>query len=217
MGTQEARLSVWKLVIAALVLQCMTLSIFAQGYTGDARRIGMGGTGDNVNIAAKMIEDEQQYRSIVLPFGLIQVIQDRKYFNPDDKDLFNPVRALEDAANPIHLTLRRGAGSSHFVNDIVNGHFSRDLNYYRGFVPAHEVKAEGLAAPSFGYTFRVKKGSAGAFSGIYVGVGPYLSVQTTLNVDDQLRNLLSSDQNVYLKNASLHIANQTFGQAAGAL
>src|SRR4030095_15872096 len=124
----------------------------------------------------------------------------RDYFNPD-KDSFNPVRALEDAANPLHVTLRRGAGTDHFVNDIVNATFQRDLNVYRGFVPAKEITAKGLASPSFGHTFRFNKTSEGTFDGIYVGVGPYISAETVLNFDDQLRQLLASSQPVVLSNA----------------
>src|SRR2546428_14187393 len=98
--------------IALLVSACMSLSSFGQSFTGDARRIGMGGTGENENVASQMIDEQRPYRAIVLPLGLLQVIQDRHYFDPND-DSFNPVRALEDVANPLHLTLRRGAGSAH--------------------------------------------------------------------------------------------------------
>src|SRR5262249_38612326 len=119
-----------KIVLVSCVLaHCANVACFAQSYAGDARRIGLGGTSQNENIGSQMIEDERQYRSIVVPFGLIQVIQDRDYFNPD-KDTFNPVRALEDIGNPLHITLRRGAGSGHFVSDVYNATLTRDLNAY---------------------------------------------------------------------------------------
>jgi len=201
---------------ALLIVGCASLPCFGQGFTGDARQIGMGGTGENQNIGSQMISDQRQYRSIVVPLGIIQVIKDRDYFNPD-KDSFNPVRALEDVANPLHVTMRRGAGTDHFVNDIVNAQFSRDLNTYRGFVPASEIVAKGLASPSFGHTFRFNSGSDRTFDGIYVGAGPYISAETKLNVDDQLRQLLASSTNVVLSNASLKISDQAAGQGAAAI
>ena len=47
-------------------------TLSAQSFSGDARKIGMGGIGYSENIATRMIEDERPYSSIVLPFGLIQ-------------------------------------------------------------------------------------------------------------------------------------------------
>jgi len=134
------------MLLALFVIQAVSLRSVGQSYTGDARRIGMGGTGENENIGSQMIADEQQYRSIVIPLGLIQVIRDRHYFYPDD-DAFNPVRALEDVANPLHLTTRRGAATGNFVTDLVNATLSRDLNRYRGFVPARKITSQGLASP----------------------------------------------------------------------
>lgn len=198
------------------VVHCASLACFAQSYAGDARRIGMGGTSENENIGSQMIEDERQYRYIVVPLGLIQVIEDRDYFNPD-KDTFNPVRALEDIGNPLHITLRRGAGSGHFVGDVYNATLSRDLNAYRGFVPAREVIAQGLMSPSFGHLFRFKKTPEGGFDGVYVGAGPYFSAKTVFNMDDQLRSLLASSQDVRLPNASFRITDASAGQAAAAI
>src|SRR5215813_1513687 len=67
-------------LLTLLVIQSVSLRSWGQNYTGDARRIGMGGTGENENIGSQMIADEQPYRSIVIPLGLIQVIRDRHYF-----------------------------------------------------------------------------------------------------------------------------------------
>jgi hypothetical protein len=198
-----------------MVIQSLSLTSFGQSYTGDARRIGMGGTGDNENIGSKMIDDQQQYRSVVVPLGLIQIIRDRHFFNPDD-DAFNPVRALEDFANPLHLTTR-GSASATFVTDLVNATFSRNLNNYRGFVPAKEVTAQGLAAPSFGHVFRFRRDTDGNYDGVYTGAGPYLSAKTVFNVDDQLRQLLVSSQDVVLRNATLRLFDQSAGQAAAAI
>jgi hypothetical protein len=202
--------------IGLLIFQSWSVLSFGQSFTGDARRIGMGGTGENQNIGSQMIEEQRRYRSIVVPLGLIQVIKDRRYFNPDN-DEFNPVRAIEDVANPIHITFRRGAGTQRFVNDLVNAKFNRNLNTYRGFVPASEIEAEGLAAPSFGHLFRFTQTPEGKFSGVYVGAGPYIASKSMLDVDDQLRELLASSQDVQAINKSFLITNQSNGQAALAI
>jgi hypothetical protein len=47
-------------------------------------------------VARKLVDEERGYRSIVLPYGLIQVLEDTSIFNPDD-DNFDPVRAGEYA------------------------------------------------------------------------------------------------------------------------
>ena len=211
-GVKSGRL----VLLALLIIQAVSFRSWGQSYTGDARRIGMGGTGENENIASQMIANEQEYRSIVIPLGLIQVIRDRRYLYPDD-DAFNPVRALEDIANPLHLIARRGAATGTFVTDLVNGTLSRDLNRYRGFVPAKEITAQGLAAPNFGHVFRFRKDTDGNFDGIYLGAGPYLSAKTVFNVDDELRQLLASSQDVLLSNAHLRMADQSFGEEAAAI
>src|SRR5262245_39859344 len=127
---------------------------FGQGYTGDARRIGMGGGNDGGSVAFEMMQEDKPYRSFVVPFGLIQLVKDRHRFDPGD-DSFDPVRLLEDIANPLHYTFGRETASSTLVNDLVHARISRDLTAYRGFVPASKIRAEGLAAPSFGHTFHV--------------------------------------------------------------
>jgi hypothetical protein len=203
-------------LLALLVTQLASLRSFAQSYTGDARRIGMGGTADNENLGSRMIADEQQYRSIVVPLGLIQVIRDRRYFHPDD-DAFNPILLLEDMANPLHLSIRRGSATGSFVTDLVNARFSRDLNRYRGFVIAKEIKAQGLASPNYGHVFRFRTDTDGNFDGVYVGAGPYISAKTVFNVDDQLRQLLASSQDVVLRNATLGLFDQSSGEAAAAI
>jgi hypothetical protein len=203
-------------LLALLSIQLVSLCSFAQSYTGDARRIGMGGTADNENLGSRMIADQQQYRSIVVPLGLFQVIRDRRYFHPGEDD-FNPILALEDMANPLHLTTRRGSATGNFVTDLVNARFSRDLNRYRGFVVAKEVKAQGLASPSYGHVLRFRTDSDGNFDGVYVGAGPYISAKTVFNIDDQLRQLLASSQDVVLRNATLGLFDQSSGEVAAAM
>ena len=87
---------------------------------------------------------------------------------------------------------------------MVNGQLNRDLNTYRGFVPASELEAEGLLFFTFGKTVKVVEQENG-FQGFYVGAGPYLSVDTTLNIDQQLIDILSSDVPVFLPGETFDI------------
>src|SRR5207249_3993971 len=96
------------------------------------------------NFASNLAEESRPYRSIVMPLGLIQVLKDTDIFDPR-KVTFDPVRAMEFAANPLHFTFNRNDGDSseHLVSDLVNGMVSRDLNDYRGFIPARNITAQG--------------------------------------------------------------------------
>ncbi len=190
----------------------------AQSYSGDARKIGMGGVGYSENIATRMIEDERPYGSIVLPLGLIQALRDRNHFNPDD-DNFDPVLAMEYAANPLHYVFGRDPGGNRgkFVKDAVNGELSRDLNTYRGFVPTNKLVAEGLASPNWGKTFKFAKRPNGTFQGFYVGAGPYLSARTSLSIDKNLTDVLGSASPVpaaALANRTFTITDDSVGQLA---
>jgi hypothetical protein len=122
-------------------------TISAQNFSGDARKIGMGGIGYSDNIATGMVDDERDCTSILLPLGLFQLLQDTDRFNPD-KDAFDPIFALEGTANPLHYIFDRNPEGNRgkFVADLVDGELSRDLNTYRGFVPTNSLTAEGPTA-----------------------------------------------------------------------
>ncbi len=199
--------------ILILLVACATVS--AQGFSGDARKIGLGGIGYSENITAKMIDDERQYRSIVIPLGLFQLIADRDRFDPDN-DNFDPVLGMEYAANPIHYVFGRDPGGSRgrFVSDIVNGELNRDLNTYHGFDPTNHLLAEGLANPNWGKTIKLQRHSDGSFQGVYLGVGPYLSARTELNIDKDLTDILSSTADVQKPNDIFIITDSTIGQLA---
>src|SRR3954468_5607622 len=78
----------------------------AQNWDFDARTIGLGGVSGSGTIASGMIEHGAGYRSIVLPFGLLQVLPDLEISDPDSTR-FDPVRAVEHAASPIHFIVGR--------------------------------------------------------------------------------------------------------------
>lgn len=195
-------------------LACATPAV-AQNWSFDAREIALGGAGNGGDIGAQMIQQEDTYGTLVLPFGLLQVVPNWHVFNPGD-DRFDPVRAAQYAASPIHYIVNRDdtATGQRFVSDVRNARMSRDLNVYRGFVPAATLQEAGLAAPSWGGTFKFARKSDGGFQGIFVGGGPYLSTQTSTVVDDRLRTLLASDTPVFTPLTNLRLDNTTTTQMA---
>jgi len=184
--------------VAALVIGLLLPAIGqAQSWSWDARKIGMGGSSGNGNLANKMIDDQRDYRSIVLPLGLSQILSNTKGFDPNSKN-FDPIMAIEYAATPWHYVIGRDSsnnpGETAFVNDVRNGALSRDLTKYRGFVPANSFLAEGLVAPSFGHTFKVHKNGPN-FQGFYLGAGPYLSMRSQSAISTRLTTVLSTGVN----------------------
>jgi hypothetical protein len=205
------------LVVLALLLNVVPQVASAQSFNLDARKIGLGGS--NNSMAAKVIAEHQPYTVIPVPLGLFQLVRNTKYFDPDDPN-FDPARAIEYAGNPMHFTFDRNQDSAghRFVNDLVNGNFSADLNAYRGFKPSPEISAGGLFTPSWGKAFRVKGDkNAGTSHGIYVGVGPYLSLGTSLAIDPKLIALFASPTPTFTPNQSFLTTDTTTGQAAVAL
>jgi hypothetical protein len=182
----------------------------------------MGGAGTAGNIASQTIREERGYRSIVLPFGLFQVLPHWDVFNPTG-DEFNPVCAVEYAASPIHYTIGRkpcdlSQPGAAFVNDIVNARFSRDLNAYRGFQPDTDIMAEGLANPSWGKTFALRRdANGGLVHGLYAGAGPYFSVQTEAQIDPALVDVLASPTPTFRPNTTFQLGALTAEQMALAI
>jgi hypothetical protein len=89
-----------------IVLVLLCHSGFSQNFGADARRIGFGGAGATSTVVSDMIGKQQPYTSIPIPIGLIQVFKNREIFDPSDPN-FDPVRAVEYAADPMHLTINR--------------------------------------------------------------------------------------------------------------
>jgi hypothetical protein len=208
------------LLVSVLACVCTIARVApaaAQNWSFDARSVALGGVGDSGNIAVSMIEEQRPYRSIVIPLGLLQVLKDFGKFNPDDDD-FDPVLAAEYAVSPVHYTFGRDTNDtqSQFIVDVLNGELSRDLNDYTGFVPSGELRAAGLASPSWGKTIKFRE-NGNAFHGIFIGAGPYLSMQTEATVDEQMRTILDSDVPIYIPNTSFPTFNTTTSQIALAI
>jgi hypothetical protein len=194
-------------------------SASAQNWSFDARKVGMGSPTGGENVASRMIEEETNYRAIVLPFGLIQVFRDFDRLNPS-KDEFDLVRTIEYAAAPIHYTIGRDTSDTKaddFIVDIGNGELSRDLNEYKGFIPVNQPAAAGLASSNWGKTFRLVQGPGNAFQGLYVGAGPYVSMRTASVIDDRLTEILSEGPPIYIPLTQLTAQNATQGQLAMAI
>jgi hypothetical protein len=208
--------------LPVLVLSVSVLfvdSALAQNWSFDARKIGMGSPTGGENLASRMIEEENDYRGIVLPFGLIQVFRDFDRLNPSS-DAFDLVRTIEYAAAPLHYTIGRDSSDSKaddFIVDIGNGELSRDLNEYKGFGIANQPPAAGLAAPTWGKTFRVAELPGGGFHGVFVGAGPYVSMRTASVIDERLIDILGAEQRIYLPFTQLTAQNATTGQLALAI
>ena len=171
-----------------------------------------------VNTVFAMNPRKAEYRSIVIPFGLIQVLRNTEVFDPNHVD-FDLVRAIDYASNPLHLAVNRnqGDGQFDFLGDIRNAQLDRDLNSYRGFTPPEKLVAEGLIAPNWGHTFKFLDLGNESSHGIYLGVGPYLSVGTDLRVDPRLVDILGSDVDVPIPTTTFLITNRSSEQLAMAI
>ena len=147
------------------------------------------------------------------------MFRDFDRLNPS-KDEFDLVRTVEYAAAPLHYTIGRDTSDSKaddFIVDIGNGELSRDLNDYKGFIPVNQPPAAGLAAPTWGKTFRLREGSGGSFQGVYVGAGPYVSMRTASVIDDRLTDMLREGPAVYIPLTQFTAQNNTQGQLAMAI
>ena len=200
------RFHIW---CAALLLtfagNCATA--FAQNWMTDARRIGMGGVTGSENLASRMIEaPDGAHTTIVIPLGLFQVLNNFDIYNPDSES-FDPIRAVENLAAPLHYTFsRNGTGTGiEFINDLLDGRLNRDINTYRGFIPTSQPVAYGIVAPNWGVTIPVYKKKDGTTHSVYAGGGLYLPFRGALEVDEQLKSILASDNNVYIPNSQFRI------------
>ena len=204
-------------VVFVIVFLCCAASAHAQNWSFDARKIALGNAGGADHPASRMIDEERPYRAIVLPFGLIQVLRNRNVFNPDS-DEFDIVRSVEYAASPLHYIIGRDSTESETGRrlsvDIRNATLSRDLNTYRGFAPKQQPTSEGLTHTTFGITIPVVRTAGGGFHGVYVGAGPYFSMRTSADIDQQLIDILSSDVDVYRPNAQFRIGVDSRNQMA---
>ena len=179
----------------------------AQHWTFDARRIALGGVGSG-NLASELVAERRGYGTLVLPFGLLQSLGSldlyRSLGDPADSD-FDPVRAGELLASPVHYALERpDSGLQPFVWDLANlgnlagpGGLSDDdlrrvLGAHRDVLLPERVLWEGMAAPNWGRTVVVAGERDDAFQGFYIGAGPYLSANIDARVDPDLPETLAS-------------------------
>jgi hypothetical protein len=194
-------------------------SALAQSWSFDARSIALGAVSGKDNLASRMIEEQRPYRSIVIPLGLLQLVNDFDVFKPDS-DEFDFVRAIEYAASPLHYQFNRHEESDsgrELFTDIRRATLSRDLSDYRGYDLSNQPVAEGLASPSWGATFRVRGDRDAPFQGFYVGAGPYLSMRTAATIDPRVIDILASETALRFSNTNYQLGSDTFGQIAMAI
>jgi hypothetical protein len=162
----------------------------AQNWDFDARTIGLGGVSGSGTLASGMIEHDAPYQSIVLPFGLLQVLPDLDVYDPDSAN-FDPVRAVEHAASPIHFIVGRddAAGDGRFAATIATARFYADR---AGTAPvaAARIDLGGVVTATWGGAISVSPANARDMHGIYVGAGPYVTVRGATAVDPQLIGVL---------------------------
>ena len=215
------RTSKWACARASWALLAMLIAscgLFAQNYSWDARSVGMGGvtTIGQGNLAAELVPPERSYTSIVVPLGLFQVLSNLEVFDPDDPE-FDVLRAIDYVGSPFHYSFNRSekSGNVDFLKNIIDSGFDLDLNTYRGFAPPEHLVAGGLLAPNWGYTFKFHRGAKQSFQGIYVGAGPYISLQTDLRFDPRLISILDSPVDVTVPaNTTFFASNNAAQQAA---
>jgi hypothetical protein len=194
-------------------------SVLAQRWSFDARSIALGSVSGKDNLASRMVEEQRPYRSIVIPLGLLQLLNDFDVFKPDS-DEFDFVRAIEYAASPLHYQFNRheeSASGRELFTDIRRATLSRDLSDYRGYDLAQQPIAEGLASPTWGATFRVRGEKDAPFQGFYVGAGPYLSMRTVTTLDPRVVEILESDAALRFSNTNYQLGSDTSGQVAMAI
>jgi hypothetical protein len=175
----------------------------------------MGGSA-KANIATSMAPPATPSAVIPVPLGLFQVLDNFDRFNPSS-DQFDPARAIESASNPLHYTFGRNSGThdeaqARFMRDLVNVQVNRDLSVYQGFHLPDTIAGEGLASPAYGGTIKFKKGAGGAFHGVFIGGGPYLSYSTSAAFDPRLVDILETGARY--PNTTLSIRNNTEVQLA---
>jgi hypothetical protein len=168
----------------------------AQSFTTDARSVGMGGARSTSNIALSLVAPATPYAVIPVPIGLFQVLGHLDAFDPSS-DNFDPAWAIEAASNPMHYTFgRRSPGGdspeSRFMRDLVNGELNRDLATYSSFHLPTRITAEGLASGAWGPTIKFARRDSGAFQGVFIGAGPYLSVGTAAAIDPRLSDIFET-------------------------
>src|SRR5688500_2867327 len=97
--------SSWARWVLSFVIFVAAAPAAAQNWEFDARKIALGGTGSN-DIADRILAEQRDYRAIVLPFGLIQVLRNVDIFKPGSED-FDLVRAIEYSSSPLHYIIGR--------------------------------------------------------------------------------------------------------------
>ena len=204
--------------LALLLIFALAGTASAQGIVMDARLMAMGGGGGNSpNIARRMVPPATRAEIVIpIPLGLIQTFKGGVDKFKPSSDGFDPLLAAETSNSFLYYRFGADTGSTRteFVGDLVTGSLNPDLTTYAGFDIQQSYEVEGLLAPQLGKTFKIVKGDD-RFHGIYVGIGPYLSLSTEADVDERLTEVLGDGTRH--PNASMFIQDVSQVQVAGSL
>ena len=200
--------------IAALIIStCAASPGRAQTASGDARDVGFGG----VNGGARLLSGGGSSAEVefAIPLGLLQLAAQRQSFEPGAR-AFDPALVLEYAANPAHFVIGRrpSPARARFMADVREAGLNPDLNVYRGFTPAATLEGGGRLSPVWGHAFTVHASPGAPTHKVYVGAGPYLSLQTAALFDQRLVSMLGASAATYVPSSTLEIGNQSTGQVA---
>ena len=199
------------LVLVALVGRSATAR--SQHWSLDARLVGLGAVGGTATVAGATLDPGDSDTVVVLPFGLLQILRDRNVYHPSSPG-FDPVRAVEYASNPFHYVVGRSSESSieaRLASDVRNATLSRDLGRYVGFEPTTGRLADASLF-SVGHTFWIRSADGHANHGIFVGAGPYVSVETMGAIDERLHEVFATGVDV--ADSTLGLSNAAHGQVA---
>jgi hypothetical protein len=166
-------------------------SVHAQNFANDARLIGMGGLGGQKTDAVNLAGKDRSYSAIALPAGLLQTMSNLSVFNPKEKASFNLIKAVDYASNPNQFILDRDGSdaASRLASDLLRANVLRDFTRYRGFNP-QDIDTGGIISPKWGKIFKVRE-DGDEFHGLFLGIGPYVSLQTNVKFDPRLRAIFS--------------------------
>jgi hypothetical protein len=199
-------------LVLLVLFSCCNI-VLAQNWVFDAREIGLGAPGGTDNISTESIDPLHRHTTVVLPFGLIQVLHDWEIYDSSSSQ-FDPVRAAESAISPFHFIIGRRTQASPetlFASDVRSAALARDLGKYRGFAPVTGRLAENVASP-IGHTFSIGKAGQSVTHGVFVGAGPYLSIETAGAIDQSLVDVFSTG--AAIRNGEFAITDTAEAQAA---
>ncbi len=109
----------------------------AQHWSFDARRIALGDATRPSGPARPDSLRRRPYRSILLPFRLVQILRDIGIYNPYGRN-FAPVRATTNLLSPLHFAFDQDIeGPAQILNDLLTLDLDDDIRTYLDLLDVH--------------------------------------------------------------------------------